>query len=253
MSALSSICDYSSYSDESDSEIQEIVTKRPRLTVPDLSLVSVVTKDDHVDLPHLHDDKIRSFPHVRGNWPTFVYTKYSEENFQILEVVNKLKTILCSKIAGWQICDDFHISLSRTVVLKYHWITTFNTSLQKALKNFARFDLNFNSVNVYCNEENSRTFISFEVDVLSQEYLTAISKTIDTLLDDFKLPTFYKKPSFHMSVLWINGDKKSVLNGVLSELNHVLIQEYNNNTLTTLRVENVYCKCGNKFFQYSLL
>lgn len=46
---------------------------RKKLPSPDLSKVRVVPSDLHVDEPELHGCRKRSFPHVRGNWATFVY------------------------------------------------------------------------------------------------------------------------------------------------------------------------------------
>ncbi|KAJ0178280.1 hypothetical protein K1T71_006103 [Dendrolimus kikuchii] len=252
MSALSYISEYSSQSEESDCETQEIVWKRPRLPIPDLSFVSSAEEDIQIDLPHLHGGRIRSFPHVRGNWPTFVYVNYDGDSYHCLKAVNKLKDIVIahSTTQDWQICEDFHISLSRTVVLKYHWINTFNKSLQKALSDFLSFDIYFSSVKVYCNEENSRTFISLEVDILCQKYLTNISKEVDKLLAEFKLPIFYEKPSFHMSILWANGNKKSDICKIVEELNDVLNQEMSSRTV---HVDKVLCKIGNKLFQYQLI
>lgn len=48
---------------------------RPKLPVPNLSKVAVVPSYEHKDNPELHGGRTRSFPHVRGNWATFVYVQ----------------------------------------------------------------------------------------------------------------------------------------------------------------------------------
>lgn len=48
---------------------------RLKLPAPDLSKVTVVLSETHVDNPEVHGGRARSFPHVRGNWATFVYVK----------------------------------------------------------------------------------------------------------------------------------------------------------------------------------
>lgn len=249
MSALSFINEYESNSEESDSEL-DTKRKRPRLPAPNLSKVAVVALDKHKDDPQLHDGRKRSFPHVRGNWATFVFVQYSKVDI-LYELLEKLKEKVLTKVESCQRCDDFHISLSKTVVLKYHLISSFCSSLQLNLKTIDSFNLGFSSIKVYCNEENSRTFISLEVDQFTDKFLLQISKKVDQVLEDFQLPTFYEDPSFHMSVLWVNGNKKSELNSIVEDFNEILFEE-SEKSLKTILVDNINCKIGNKFFKYSL-
>lgn len=45
-----------------------------RLPLPEiLKNITTAAVDDHVDNPSLHGGKIRTFPHERGNWVTYVY------------------------------------------------------------------------------------------------------------------------------------------------------------------------------------
>lgn len=37
-----------------------------------------------------------------------------------------------------EICEDFHVSLSRTVVLRHHWIEGFTSSLRKQMNDIQR-------------------------------------------------------------------------------------------------------------------
>lgn len=57
---------------------------------------------------------------------------------------------------------------------------------------YCSFELNFDSVEVYCNEEKTRTFLALGVDALCHEYLINIVEKIDNILGDFKLPKFYE-------------------------------------------------------------
>lgn len=52
-----------------------LIISRSKLPTPDLSKVAVVPADDHVDDAELHGGRTRSFPHVRGDWATFVYVQ----------------------------------------------------------------------------------------------------------------------------------------------------------------------------------
>lgn len=52
-----------------------MLLSRPKLPVPNLSNIVNILADDHADNPELYQGRIRRFPHVRGNWATFVYIK----------------------------------------------------------------------------------------------------------------------------------------------------------------------------------
>ncbi|XP_022835349.1 U6 snRNA phosphodiesterase isoform X2 [Spodoptera litura] len=225
---------------------------RPKLPAPDLSKVAVVPSDTHFDDPLLHGGRLRSFPHVRGNWATFVYVNYHHQTEVVFNLLRKIEKVILTKVDTFHRCDDLHISLSKTFVLKYHLISTFSSSLQKVLSTVESFDIGFGAVKVYCNEDQSRTFISLDVDPFSHKNLLNVSKKVDDVMIEFQLPTFYEDPSFHMSLLWTNGNKKSEFDTIIDTLNDLLLQEIEKD-LSTVLIDTINCKSGNKYFQYSLV
>ncbi|XP_052741642.1 U6 snRNA phosphodiesterase 1 [Bicyclus anynana] len=253
MSGLSYISEYGdeedSHSEEEYEEIQEKACSKPRLPQPNLTGVPVVSFEEHVDDSNLHGGRVRSFPHVRGNWATFVYIDYPDKE-NLLKLIDKFATTLATVDESCSKCEDIHISLSKTFVLKYHMINTFTSSLQEVLKNIDSFELGFESVDVFCNEDKTRTFIALKVDCFAHRYLISITKKIDNILRDFRLPEFYNEPSFHMSILSINGDKKQCVLKILHQLNqHFMNQE---EKVDTIIINKVNCKSGNKYYQYYL-
>lgn len=58
-----------------------------------------------------------------------------------------------------------------------------------------RFLIILDNLQVYCNEERTRTFISFQV-VIGNDSLTKCVQQLDKCLEDFRLPTFYKVLAF---------------------------------------------------------
>lgn len=244
--------EYGSNSEDSDTDtIDHGTNKRPKLPTPDLSKVAVVPSDTHFDDPQLHGGRLRSFPHVRGNWATFVYVNYHHHTEAVFNLLKKIEEVVLTKVDTCHRCDDLHISLSKTFVLKYHLISTFSSSLQKVLSTVESFDIGFAAVKVYCNEDQSRTFLSLDVDPFSHKNLLNVSKKVDDVLTEFQLPTFYEDPSFHMSLLWTNGNKKSELDTIIDTLNDLLLQEIEKD-LSTVLIDTINCKSGNKYFQYSL-
>ncbi|XP_061715165.1 U6 snRNA phosphodiesterase 1 [Cydia pomonella] len=252
MSGLSYIGDYGSSSEDSDAfsedNINIVSAKKVKLPTPNLGNVPVVGTEAHVDDPDLHKGRTRSFPHKRGNWASYVYISYPEEE-NLTTLISRF--IAECPVSDLHVCDDFHISLSRTVTLMYHLITPFTKLLQNAVDSIVSFDLGFESVKIYCNEEKSRTFVSLAVDHFSNKSLLKIVDNVDDILADYKLPTFYDNPSLHMSILWANGDKKAELISVIENLNNILYQEVEK-CLKTVTVNKVNCKIGNKFYQFAL-
>ncbi|XP_045766673.1 U6 snRNA phosphodiesterase [Maniola jurtina] len=248
MSGLTYICQYGN--EESDSEdSQEKDYSKPKLPRPNLSGVSVVSFEEHVDDSDFHGGRVRSFPHVRGNWATFVYIEYPDKE-NLFKLIDKFAALLATIDDSCCKLEDIHISLSKTFVLKYHMINTFTTSLQEALNNIESFELGFDSVEVYCNEDKTRTFVALKVDFFAHRYLIDITKKVDNILEDFRLPQFYHEPSFHMSILSINGDKQQDVIKILSQMNqHFAYQE---ERLDTIIINKVNCKSGNKYYQYCL-
>ncbi|KPI97367.1 UPF0406 protein C16orf57-like [Papilio xuthus] len=253
MSGLLYICDYGNNSESDESEVDNKLPKlkRPeKLPVPNLSHIPAVPVEQYTDNPNLHNGRVRSFPHVRGNWATFVYIKYQDEG-SLLNFATKLQTLLLEVKNLLNLCDDFHLSLSKTVVLNYHTIVPFTQSLKEVLCDIERFYLGFDNIEVLCNDEKTRTFIVLKADYFSVKSLNSLVKKVDAVLGEFKLEKFYEDPSFHISLLWMKGDHKEKLETLLDNANEVISAEVVKKNESVL-IDKVYCKSGNKFYQYSL-
>lgn len=104
--------------------------------------------------------------------------------------------------------DLFHISLTKTVILKHHWIESFIQSIKECIANIKRylvllylrkmlyififrFFVIFDSFKVYCNEERTRTFIGLQT-VTAFDTLMKLVNTLNGCLGEFRLPEFYK-------------------------------------------------------------
>lgn len=113
----------------------------------------------------LHSGRIRSFKHERGNWATYVYvqcttrcrrwliangvlvpiftlsllfsTDQPEEEFG--ELLEELLSAAEARGVVLTPQEEFHLSLSQTVVLRHHWIQPFTQSLKTSLGRCRRF------------------------------------------------------------------------------------------------------------------
>lgn len=89
------------------------------------------------------------------------------------------------------VISKLHISLSRTLVLKFHWIESFTENLKLLCRKFSRFVLQLTDVRVYCNEEKTRTFLGIYCQN-DDETLKYITEALDRLLAEYQLPLCYK-------------------------------------------------------------
>ncbi|KAK1804611.1 hypothetical protein P4O66_020605, partial [Electrophorus voltai] len=157
------------------------------------------SEEEHVDDCSQHGGRLRAFEHERGNWATYIYLPYEPEDV-FLELLDELMSGAAGHGVALVRADEFHISLSKTVVLHHHWIQPFVRSLRTGL--------------APCR----RTFLGMEV-YAGQSQLLEVVRRINETMEEFSLCTFYKNPSFHVSLAWCVGDFTAKLqDACLSEL-----------------------------------
>ncbi|KAG8190649.1 hypothetical protein JTE90_002603 [Oedothorax gibbosus] len=184
------------------SEIQQMFNKYPDETENDDS--------------SKHGGKIRSFPHERGVWATYVYIEYSPVP-DFFQMVDRLREVALDHGVKVDIAEHFHVSLTKTLKLRHHWITPFMDSLKAGLSCFYRFKIVFQSLEVYENEENTRTFLGMKAHI-GYEHLLKMVKKVDESLAEFKLPCFYDNPSFHLSFASCVGSQAEKIESFLADL-----------------------------------
>lgn len=230
---------------------EEYAQKRfQRLPVPE-EFTKIDQPSSCSDDPSEHDGRVRTFAHERGNWATFVYIPY-EAQAGLNEVVAYIKEIVPKHI-GIKQSDDFHISLTKTVILKYHWITSFVNTIKTSLGSFKKFVILFDRVSVYCNEERTRTFLGIQIKS-GHDSMVKLVGTLDSCLEEFKLPPFYRDPSFHMSIAWCVGDFEKEVKDILPEINNKInyLMQIHTQDNWYIVVDHLMCKIGNKYFQFLL-
>ncbi|CAG0914503.1 unnamed protein product [Notodromas monacha] len=207
--------------------------------------------DAKLDSPDDHDGRLRSFPHEEGNWATHIYVPIDvslvmDSLLQVLGEGQDLRTFPLS---------DLHISLSRTVSIRHHWIPDFEGRLRKVCDNSRKFAVSFSGVDVFVNDERTRTFLSLMVDC-GFEQCSKLVGEVDDLFRSFDLPAFYSEQRFHASFAWCLGDRRDQLvNDVLPEL----IKHFSTASLAVenelsipMDVPEIRMKAGNKLFRFPL-
>ncbi|XP_075138341.1 U6 snRNA phosphodiesterase 1 [Leptodactylus fuscus] len=206
---------------------------------------------EHLDDVSKHGGRVRSFRHERGNWASFVYVAFHPRE-EFLEMLEELESVARKHGVVLTKMEDFHISLSQTVVLRHHWINPFVQALRDRLCSVRRFLCVADQLKVYVNNEKTRTFLGLEV-VTGQQQLQEVVSEVDKSLQEFNLETFYQNPSFHVSLFWCVGEvTNSLLGDCLLELQKVVDEFEDSDVLTRFYADEISCKCGNKVMSIPL-
>lgn len=159
-------------------------------------------------------------------------------------------THITGKFNKINLVESPHLSLSKTFILKHHWIESFVRTLNEKINSpnddgiFVTFD---NSrVLFLSNEEKTRHFACLSVDEEIHSSLQALISKVDKSLKEFNLPTYYADPKFHISVLWklekFTEEEKSEISTQLESIDNKL--EYLINAISF--------KTGNKLFSIAI-
>ncbi|KOC62336.1 UPF0406 protein, partial [Habropoda laboriosa] len=203
--------------------------------------------EDVYDNPSQHEGRVRSFKHERGNWATLIYINYepSENMLSWMFSILKELSVKCNILS-----EQFHISVTRTLILKFHWIESFVEETKKLCRQTDQFSLELLNVQVYTNEENMRTFLGIQC-VDCKGTLTHFVKNLNKILAEYELPPFYEDFSYHISFMWCLGNEVSVLNdytySLTTKLNQFLIE---NAEERYIHVTTIHLKIGNKLYAF---
>ncbi|XP_033126096.1 U6 snRNA phosphodiesterase-like [Anneissia japonica] len=220
------------------------------LPLPD-EVLSMFGGDDVTDADKLscHQGRVRSFPHEEGSWATYVYVPISVTH-EFENLVSALLDCIPGKCKMHPV-EMFHLSVSRTVTLKYHWIRPFVESVSNRLAFLPQFVCAFGKPHVYVNDESTRSFLSLTISQGVKE-LQDIVKEVDLALEEFNLPSFYKPASFHVSIGWCLGDISQHLSiDLLRNLERCFLEHFSSKA-SVWKVNNLCSKIGNKYFTFPL-
>ncbi|XP_033213360.1 U6 snRNA phosphodiesterase isoform X2 [Belonocnema kinseyi] len=207
--------------------------------------------DHHTEVtddPSQHEGKIRSFKHERGTWATLVYILYKPSE-TLLSWMNLIRTH--HSIEDGKIFEEFHVSLTRTVPLKFHWIDSFVEGVKKISENSNQFAMELTDVKVYCNDNKTRTFLGICCE--NDEALNDLTEALNKLLNEYLLPRFYEEASHHVSFLWCLDNQEERLKVKLPSLSSSLRNFIAENPQESyVQVQELHCKVGNRLYTFNL-
>ncbi|KAI0062217.1 hypothetical protein BV25DRAFT_660240 [Artomyces pyxidatus] len=222
---------YSDSSDEDSTPDKHEPIKKRKL--PTLS--SHLTVPVPIDDPTKHQGRVRSSPHVEGQWAAYVYVpvalhtyaqrplrdlvcdalRYAQEvvpSVQSLEARSgktEAGDINSSEVSGLQ---ELHVSLTRPFFLRAHQ----REDMKRAVRAAARlhppyvsfvdeirciFTASFATFSELTNDEKTRTFLCMEVGAGHAE-LRGLSDSLSPKLREFRQKQYYEDPRFHASFAW---------------------------------------------------
>ncbi|XP_014233565.1 U6 snRNA phosphodiesterase [Trichogramma pretiosum] len=259
MSGLNLIQEYSSDSDDNDEteyknnqnpcvKLEEKINKLPLPESISSWKGAAVHHEEVIDNPLEHDGRSRSFKHERGNWATLVYIDY----IPTAEMIKWMKSTLNQSFETGNLFEEFHVSLTRTLILKFHWIDSFVEAVKSIVDSQKSFFMELNSIEIYSNEEKTRTFMGIAVQS-EDDNLLKLTQSLDKVADEYQLPLFYENPSYHISFAWGLGDQRNVLEAQKSFLTTKLYDFFQEHPEERyLEIDCIKCKVGNKLFKFKL-
>ncbi|KAK8466667.1 hypothetical protein PHAVU_008G143300 [Phaseolus vulgaris] len=273
MEALKSC--YGDGSSDSDSEsVPSAPTSAPSavftpLPPPPISLLEPSTFIGIPDLQIGQSTRVRSFPHVDGNYALHVYIPINisspskkeisaflkkvssqEPSLNVVDVDVPLN-ILCQndeKLEQVALGREFHISLGRTVPIRVHQIDSVISMLKQKLQIQRQFWIDFNKWEVFLNDDHTRTFLSVEVVQGGLIEITKQIEAVNTIYRLHNLPEFYKDPRPHISLAWAPGDIGHSLKKVVDEEMKCSVGKSFKKSIFSCKFKGIECKVGKKAY-----
>lgn len=182
---------------------------------------------------------------------------------QFLDPITDAITEIQEKIKGYclenlqvelECVPELHLSLSRTVVLRHHWIDNWIQQLRDNFGNFKSFLLSLKpTIKFYSNDDDTRSFLGICSEDSNENKLLDAIQRVDSCFEEYKLEKYYQPASFHVSILWTLNKKQKELEEHIQKINAICepihlrsMDEF------TVRVDQILCKTGNKLFTINL-
>lgn len=148
--------------------------------------------------------------------------------------------------------ESTHVSLSKTFIVRYHWIQNFCSTLQEQFSETSfQFQLQLIPEIVYfSNDEGTRHFACVLLDECCRPIVASIIQKVDKCLKEFNLPAYYEDPSEHVSILWklnsFTSEEKLQISTIITELFSSNKEDFK------MLIEKISLKIGNKLMEIAL-
>jgi len=209
MSKRSSLVSYESSDEETQSPPPLKKRKLP-------TLASSLTVPVPVDNPALHQGRVRSSPHVEGQWASLVYIPIvlgkDEYLAKLLTKALDSAKVQVPSLQSVGFKDDsweLHISLTRPMFLRTHQREEFKKAVKDMARSYHAFPVSFANFAQLTNDEKTRVFLTVEVGA-GFDQLRQLSEALIPTLRAIRQQEFYPEPRFHASIAWALLDRPTL-------------------------------------------
>jgi 2'-5' RNA ligase len=152
--------------------------------------------------------RIRSFPHVDGNYPGYIFIKAGHAA-DMEDAANEMAQLARSLLPPDRTLhtipvDELHVSLSRTFAVRRHHIEPLVALLTDRLRATPRFTISLRGGRLYANDDNTRTFAGLRVRT-GHDRARRLIAAADAAMRAFHQPPYYSEADVHVSVAWSVG------------------------------------------------
>lgn len=144
----------------------------------------------------------RNIPHIEGNFSTHLYftvkrtSKLRLVEDSIISIIKENSKVdeIPSYVTGQS--KSYHVSLSKNLYLKQHQIYSFTAKIKDSIQTLTgkRSLILLPKIRYLTNDYNSRHFLCLQI--LKTKALREVVDTINSILEEFKLPIYYEVYSY---------------------------------------------------------
>ncbi|OCH91131.1 hypothetical protein OBBRIDRAFT_729439 [Obba rivulosa] len=211
MKRVPSLVPYGS-SDEEEPALPPPQKKRKLPALP-----SSLAPQRPVDNPALHQGRVRTTPHVEGQFAAYVYVPlrldrgtplsrllddvfaFAKDQVPSLHPIGVQEILASTGVTTGE--HELHISLTRPVYLRAHQREGFKNAVRAVARAHSTFTASFAAFAELTNDERTRTFLAVEIGAGHSE-LKAVSDALVPTLRSLRQKEFYSAPRFHASIAW---------------------------------------------------
>ncbi|KAF8584688.1 hypothetical protein K439DRAFT_1646851 [Ramaria rubella] len=171
------------------------------------SLKSPVSEDD----PSKHLGRVRTQPHVEGQFASYVYVPVPLERKGgndigrlIMCIMKEAESLVpgLNFIVGEDGREELHISLSRPVYLRHHQRESFKGAVKSLASSHVSFSASFATFATFNNDDATRTFLALEVGAGHSRF-RSLAEALTPTLRALYQKEYYAQPRFHASMAWM--------------------------------------------------